>query len=154
MLFVPIRFLLRSGARDDAARSVEAGMHIVHDNGAAVNVSHVDVHVHHRAVVKESATPPLAAGETYAAISEAIVNAAVESDMRSPIARMPAIKPAGKSPVARSPKHADRRNHPCAGNPVIAAVIIPSPIPRGPEIARAGSDRLRVHRQRRRTETH
>src|SRR5208337_5111865 len=104
----------------------------------------------HGAVVEEGGTSPLAASETYATVAEAVVNPAIEADMRSPIAGVPAIQAAREAPVAGGPQHAHRRNHPGSGNPVVAAVVTPRPIPRGPEIARTGADGLCIHRQRRR----
>ena len=155
MRLAPIRFLLRSRTRHDAAGAVEAGVHVIHDDGPVVDVPHIGhVYVHHRAVIEESAASPLAAAETYTAVSEAVVNSAIEANMRPPIASVPAIEAAREAPVTRGPKHAHRRNYPCAGDPVVAAIVIPRPITRSPEIARTGTDGLRVYRQRRRTDPH
>jgi hypothetical protein len=82
---------------------LKAGVRVIHDDGAAVDVSDIGhVHVHHGAVVEECAASPFAATKTYAAVSEAVVNAAVEADVRSPIASVPAIEAARKAPVARA----------------------------------------------------
>src|SRR5208337_1166376 len=150
MRLAPIRFLLPSRPRFDTARAVEADVpRVVRDDGAVVDVRHIGhVHVDHRAVVEERAASPLAAEKAYAAVSEAVVNPAVEANMRPPVASVPAIEAARETPVARGPEHADRRNYPCAGYPIVAAVVIPCPITRSPQITRARTDRLRVNRQR------
>src|SRR5271157_4071379 len=146
----PIRFLLRSRPRFDTAGAVEADVpRVVHDDGAVVDVGHIGhVHVDHRAVVEEGSASPLAAEETYAAVSEAVVNSAVEANMRPPVASVPAVEAASETPIARSPEHADRRDHPCAGDPIVAAYVIPRPITRGPEISRTRANGLRINRQR------
>src|SRR5271170_665894 len=143
VLLAAIRFLLCSRPCFDTASAIEAGVHVIHDYGPAVDVRHaVHIHVHHFAVVEEGAASPLAARETDAAVSEAIVNAAVEADVRSPISTVPAVEAARKSPVAWSPEHAHWPDNPRPGDPIVAAVVIPSPIAGGPEIARTGTDRL------------
>src|SRR4029077_6189127 len=122
--------LLRRRPRFDTAWSVEAYIpRVIHDNGPVVHVRHIGhVHVSDRAVVEEGATSPLSAVEANAAVSEAVVDAAVEAHMRAPITRVPAIEAARERPVARSPQHPHRRNHPCARDPVIAVVVTPRPI--------------------------
>src|ERR1700682_4218044 len=87
-------FFLRRGPRFDTASTVEAYIpRVIHDNGPVVYVRHVGhVHISDRAVVEEGATSPLSAEEADAAVSEAIVNAAVEADMSPPITRAPAIE--------------------------------------------------------------
>src|SRR5208282_3312459 len=155
MRLVRVPFLFRRGPRYNAAGTVESHMRVIHDNGAAVHVPDIGhVHVHHGAVVEEGPASPLSAEEAHAAVSEPVINAAVEADVRSPIAGMPAIEAARKAPVTGGPEHAHRRDYPRAGNPVIAAVFIPSPITRSPEISRARTDGLRIYRQRGRSDPH
>src|ERR1035438_7334452 len=86
MLLAPIRFFLRSRPRFNAARTVEGHVRVIHHDGPVVDIGHIpDVHVHHRAVVEEGAASPLSATEAYTSISEAVVDSAVEADVRSPI---------------------------------------------------------------------
>jgi len=109
-------FFLRRGPRLDTAWAVVAYIpRAIHNNGPVVDVRHIGhVYISDRAVVEEGATSPLSAVEADAAVSEAIVDAAVEADMWAPIAPVPAIEAIREGPVARSPQHAHRRNHPCA----------------------------------------
>src|ERR1035438_9820607 len=107
MLLVPIRFFLRSGPSFNAAGAVEGHVRVIHHDGPIVDVRHVmHVHVHHRAVVEEGAASPLSASEAYAAVSEAVVDSAVEANVRPPIAPVPAIEATRKAPIARRPEHA------------------------------------------------
>jgi hypothetical protein len=55
--------------------------------------------------------------KAYAAVSEAVVNAAVEADMRSPIAGVPAIEAARKAPVARASRACPRAQPPMCREP-------------------------------------
>src|ERR1700674_1231542 len=149
-------FFLRRGPRSDTAPAVEAYIpRVIHDHRPVVYVRHIGhIHIRDRAVVEKGATSPLTAVEAAAAVSETIVDAAVEADMRPPITRVPAIEAIREGPVARRPQHAHRRNHPCARDPVVAVVVTPRPITRSPEIARTGTQGLSVHWQRRRTDSH
>ncbi len=124
---------------------------IVHHHRVVVDVSHVrDADIGDGAVVVERSAAPLAADESHAGVPEAIVNAAVEADVRAPVPGVPRIEPPAPAPVSGRPQHAHRSHHPRSGHPVVAGVIIPAPVPGRPEIARPRADRLRVHRQRRR----
>src|SRR6266704_721699 len=66
-----------------------------------------DVHVGHRAVVVVVATSPVAAEKADTGVAETVVNAAVEADFGSPVARRPRVEAASPSPVARSPEQTD-----------------------------------------------
>src|SRR5271165_3152933 len=123
---VGISFFLRSWPCFNAAWAVKGDMRVIHNDGLVVDVGDgVHVHVHDRAVVEESAASPLAAGKANATVSETVVNSAIEADVRSPIASVPAIEAAGKAPVTWRPEQAYRRNHPCAGNPEVSIHVIP-----------------------------
>src|SRR5260370_39389234 len=143
------RFLLPRGTHVDTAGAVVAHVpRVVDDHGAAVDVRHIGhVHVGHRAVVEEAAASPFSAAKTYSAVSEAVVDPAVEAHIRSPTASVPTVESTRESPVTWSPQHAHRRHHPRPGDPVIAVVVIPRPITRPPQIARTGTDELRIYRQ-------
>src|SRR3984885_9315951 len=156
MLFARIGFFFcgRAG-RDAAFAAVEGDMGFIVDDDRLVNVNVGDlgcIHMHNGGVVEESAAAPFAAAETDAAVSEAVINATVEADLRSPIAGIPGVDTVVPSPVARGPKQADGgRLDPCARYPVVAGVIVPSPVTGCPQIASAGTDRLLINRKRRRT---
>jgi hypothetical protein len=121
---------------------------VVHDDRLVIDVGNVsDVHVGHAAVVVEIASAPFATVETFTGIAEPVVDAAIETDVRTPVAAMEKIEAFVPSPISRSPEHANGSHHPCARDPVIAVVIVPGPVARRPEIARSGTDRLRINRQ-------
>jgi hypothetical protein len=121
---------------------------VVHDDRLVIDVGNIgDVHVGHVAVVVEVASAPLATVETFTGIAEPIVDAAIESDVWTPVAAVKKVEAFVPSPPARSPEHANGSDHPCARNPVVAVVIVPGPIARRPEIARSGTEWLRINRQ-------
>src|SRR5271163_3567204 len=122
----------------------------VHIGG--VNYRRVDVH--HGGVVRKDSAIPASPDEANAAIAESIINAAVESNVRAPIACMENVPAAAPAPISRSPEKADSwRHNPCAGHPEITIRPI-SPISRGPEVSRTRADGLVIYRQRRRSDMH
>ena len=108
-----------------------------HDGAVLVDIGHMDAaEVRHGAVISEYSAPPLAADEADAAVAEAVVNAAVEADMRSPVAGVPSVHAARIAPVARGPqKTGAGRLHPDARNPEVARIAI-RPVAGRPEVAR------------------
>lgn len=122
---------------DSPGATVEADvadMHVVNARVVRV-VDDVDVYVGHGAVIEEMAAGPIAAEEAGAWIAEAIVDAAVEADMRPPIAGIPDIEAVIPAPIAGSPEKADNgRLNPRAGNPIIAVITV-GPITRSPDVA-------------------
>src|SRR5208283_3793540 len=147
--FIRVAFFFASRPRLNAAiAAVERDMIAVHDHVALVDVPHIDdVDVHDGPVIEEAAATPLAAPEADTAVAETVVNAAIETNVRSPIAGVPGIKATAPSPVPGGPEHADRRHDPCAGNPIVAAVVIPGPIAGGPEVSGTGADGLGIDGQ-------
>src|SRR4029077_7817775 len=113
----------RSWTRGDsafAAVECDAGLVVHHDCTINIDVGYVDgIHAHDGSVVEESSAAPLPPEEADAAITEAVVNATVKTDVRAPVTGMPEVKAAAPSPVARSPQHADRCDHPGTGHPVV-----------------------------------
>ena len=103
-------------------------------------------------VVGEPAIVPAAALVAGAAIAEAVIDAAVEADMRPPVADIEDVVAADPAPVWRRPQHAHAgRLHPGAGHPVIAGGIrVPRPVAGGPDIPLRRDRRLHVDRQHRR----
>ncbi len=144
----------RSGL-DTTVATIEA--HAIHgdvvDYRSIVDIRHMNgADVGDRPVIEIIVTAPVATLKTDTAISEAVVHAAVEPNMRSPIAAVPEINAVGPTPVAGRPQHAEgRRLHPCAGHPVVVTVI-PSPVARRPDVTRRGKRRLHVDRQCRRSD--
>ena len=130
--FVTETLFFASRMNHDPARAVEAHMHVIDDHRAAVNVVEAHAHIEHGAIVEERPASPLAAFEAYATVSEAVIDAAVKADVRSPVATVPAVAAMLKAPVARRPQHAYRRDNPRSRDPVVAAIFIPSPITGGP----------------------
>src|SRR6202035_5244845 len=111
---------------------------------------HATVHVHHGGVVGEVAALPTSALKALAAIAKAVVHAAVEADVRSPVAGVEEEGATAPAPVAGSPEQDDAgRLHPDARNPVVAVGAV-RPVAGSPEIAVAGAERLGVDGQWRR----
>jgi hypothetical protein len=82
------------------------------------------VHVHDRRCCSEAVAAPLAAGKAEAAVTEAVVDAAVIADVPSPVAFMEEETAAFPTPVAGSPEQArSGSGHPRAGNPIVAGLI-------------------------------
>jgi len=135
----------------DAVGGLRAVMDIVHDDITLIVVANAGADVGDRAVVVEVVALPVAAEEAEAYIAEAVVDAAIVADVRSPISAMEAIVRAAIAPIRRCPESTviGWRN-PLAGNPVVA-VIAPSPIAGSPEVVGIGSGGLVVFRQRRRS---
>src|SRR5271167_2043664 len=78
---------------DPAWAAVEAGpvdRRVVYDHRLVDVrvVNHGGVHVHYRGVIREASTAPFSAHEPHAAVSEPVVHAAIEADMRTPIPGM------------------------------------------------------------------
>ena len=144
-------FLLRSGLRADAAVAtvVADARIVVHDDRLVIDIGHVgDVHVSDATVVEKSVSSPLPAEKADAGVAKAVVDATVKADVRTPVAAVPNVESVIPTPVARCPEHPNRGEYPGSGHPVIAIVVIPSPVPGRPEIAGAGAKGLHVNRQR------
>src|SRR5215472_1302802 len=100
------------------------------------------------AVVKESATAPIAALVAFAGIAEAIGYTAVEADFWAPIALVKRIDAVVPAPASRRPQQPWlRRQYPRARHPVIAAIVIPGPIAGRLDVPRRRDWRLIVNRQ-------
>lgn len=103
----------------------------------------------HGAIVIEPALIPIPAVVTAARISKSVIDTAVISDVRRPIAGMKQVDAVIISPPWRSPQSADiRRQNPCARNPIIPAACV-VPITRGPHVIVARRGCLVVFGQRR-----
>src|SRR5215470_7233441 len=117
-----------------------------------VDVDHVDVG--DGAVVVVVAAAPVAAIEASAGIAEAVVNSAVETDVRSPVAGVPNVEAFTPTPITGRPEVTGLRgDHPRAGNPEIVFVFVTvGPITGNPDIALAGANGLCINWQCRRAD--
>ena len=101
-----------------------------------VDVGVVDValiHAHDGCVVCEVVAAPFTAGESDATVTVSVVDAAVIAYVPSPVAVIESVLTVFPTPVRRSPKSAlVGSGHPCAGNPVVAAIVVVAPVAGGP----------------------
>ncbi len=96
-------------------------------------VDHRAVDSHHGRVVVEDAAGPKTADESRAEIAEPVVDSAVESDARTPIARIPKVRAVDVPPITGRPVIADdRRSRPIRRYPIVARRF---PSPSSPERA-------------------
>jgi hypothetical protein len=125
---------------------------VVYDGPVVRVMNDRGVYVHDRGVVKEVASSPVSALKASAHVSESIKNTTVEADLFSPVASVPEVNAVAPAPISRSPQETNfGGENPRARHPVIVAiVIVPSPIAGRPQVARARTDGLYVHRQKRR----
>jgi hypothetical protein len=108
------------------------------------------IHIRYRTVIFHSAVVPISAVVAAARISITVIDAAIVSDVRTPIATVPMVGATIVTPPGRRPERAHIRGHdPSAGNPVITGACI-APVAGRPNVIVAGSGRLIVFRQRRR----
>jgi hypothetical protein len=98
------------GLVSNAARSARIGHMPVIDDGGVMNDRFIPVDVveaaaymHDRRVVEEVAAAPFAAGKADTHVAEAVVDAAVISYVRSPIAVVEQVMAAFKAPVRGRP---------------------------------------------------
>ena len=151
MAIVPGAALVAIGlGTDSAGAAIEADAidRRIVDDGLVVNVvniGHIDVG--DRPVVVIIAAAPVATKEPGAGVAEAIINSAVEADVRAPVAGMPDVKPFIPAPIAGGPKKAGLRGeHPRAGNPeIVPVIVVVSPVTGSPDIARSGADGLSIN---------
>jgi hypothetical protein len=106
---------------------------VVHDDRAVVDVRDPrDVDVVDGAVVVKVMTLPVATVIAATGIAIAVVNSAVEADVRTPEAAMQNVAATEEAPVGGSPKSTvEGRSAPCTGNPVVADGCI-CPVAGGP----------------------
>jgi hypothetical protein len=127
---------------------------VVIDDDCLVHINIGDysaIHIHHCCVVAEAVTYPASATKAHATISEAVIHATVEPNVRAPVTGMPEVNAIAPAPVTRSPKQTDcRSDYPGSRNPVVAHRPI-SPVTRSPHIVRPGAKRLFIDRQYRRS---
>ncbi len=106
------RFLLRSGARGNSSWAT-----VVADvtNGVVGYifdihvVDNVDIDVHHVAVIEKVSALPATAEEAHAEVAETVIDSAIESDLRTPIAVIENVSAVVPPPIGRSPEKSSFR---------------------------------------------
>jgi hypothetical protein len=121
---------------------------VVDDDGSVVDVGDVNVDAIDGAVVVEVVAIPVAAVIPDAGVAEAVVDAAIEADVKAPEAAVEAPAVAVPAPVAGGPEGSVvGRSAPGAGDPVVTGGS-PVPVAGGPDVVGGGGDGLVVDRQR------
>jgi hypothetical protein len=111
---------------------------VVYDDGAVIDMRNVDADAIDGTVVIEVVSVPVAAVIAEAGVTEAIVDASVETDMSAPVSTAEAPTVVVPAPVAGGPKSSVIRwKTPCAGYPVISGGR-PVPVARGPDVVGSG----------------
>jgi hypothetical protein len=149
--------LLRRRFRGNSIRpTVEAGVSVVDDrrvvDDGCIHIcrpNHGRVHGYYCCVVSEGATAPLTAGEAPSTITESIVHAPVEADLRPPIAGIEDVNTSlSPAPITRCPEIARLwRSDPGSRDPVVVADAIPGPIAGCPHEVGLWTGRLNVNRK-------
>jgi len=155
MFLVDCRLLLSGRTRCDPTGTAVVADPVhrrIVDHCGVVGVVNVgDVHVIHRAVVFELSVVPAATLITFTAVTEAVIDPAIETDLRTPVAFIESKSAATPAPIAWSPEETGLRSHdPRTWHKEVTAVTV-RPVARCPEITLGRDGRLLVHRQRRRT---
>src|SRR5579863_1012801 len=83
-------FFVRGTGRNAALAAVERDVILIHDHCLVVDGGHIG-DVGHGTVVIERPSAPFSATKADAAVAEAVVNSAVEADVRAPITAVPSI---------------------------------------------------------------
>src|ERR1700689_821751 len=117
------------------------------DHGFVVDIVKIRAaNVIHRAVVVEASVIPISALITETAVAEAVVDASVKADIRTPVAFIPGECVAAPTPVTGRPEQASLRSrHPRACDPEVAFVAV-RPVAGGPHVTIRWGHRLRVDR--------
>lgn len=114
-------------------------IHITNDRG---------IHMADSGIVVEVVSSPAATFIAIAVIAVAVVHAAIEADLRTPVSSVPKVATATPAPPSRCPQQTNRRrHHPCARHPVIV-VSVPCPVSGGPDVIGSGTKRLVINRKR------
>lgn len=119
-----------AGIRDAA---IINNRRVMHDGFVHIGVANDGVvHPNDSRVIGELAPTPLAAHKTHSHVTEAIVDAAVISNVRSPVSGVQDVEAAFPAPIGRSPQRAlIGGGNPGSGNPVVSIIAI-GPVARRP----------------------
>jgi hypothetical protein len=155
VLFVRPSKLLSRRLSFSSAGPIEADIlhRLVLDGGLGVDIGDNGlVHLGDGGVVKENPVIPISALVTDPAITEAVIDAAIISDVRPPISGVPNVETTIVTPVAGCPQQPDDRwEHPGTGYPVIVILTV-GPVAWRPYVAGAWTERLLVNRKNRRSD--
>src|ERR1700730_12891336 len=93
--------------------------------------------------------PPVAAFVAVTAVTIAVIDPAVESNVRTPVAGMPEKYGAFRAPISGGPQVIRLRGgHPRARHPVVVLdIVAPGPVTGGPYVSVVGNRGLVVDRQ-------
>jgi hypothetical protein len=136
---------------DAAAASVvgDAGV-VVDDDGAVIDVVDARTDTIDGTIVVEGITVPVATVVANAGVAKAVVDAAIEANVATPVSAMEAPAIVVPAPVAGGPESTVvGRGAPCAGNPVVARRR-PAPVAGSPDVVGFGGFGLLVDGQGRR----
>lgn len=147
-------FLHRRTRHDAALPAVIAdAVHrdVIDDGFVDIHVTNdCGVHMADSGVVVEVVSTPVAAFIAAAIVAVAVVHAAIETDVRTPVSRMPDVAAVTPAPPAGSPEQAVRRSHdPGTGHPVVV-IAVPCPVTGRPDVIRPRANRLIINGERRR----
>jgi hypothetical protein len=108
-----------------------------------------DVHITYGAVVEKMSTVPAAALVTVAKVTVTVVDPAIETDTRAPVAFMEDKSVTAPAPIGGGPKETRlRRRYPRAWYPVVIGVIVVvGPVAGRPDIALVGARGLLLNRK-------
>jgi hypothetical protein len=122
---------------------------VIHNNRVVIDVvHHGDIHIIHRAVVVEVAGVPVTALVPGTRVSVTVVHAAIEANVRPPVAAEESIVVVNIAPVAGRPERTLIRSlNPDARHPVVSIRGV-VPVPGRPQVPITGILRLVVFRQR------
>ena len=145
------RLFLRGWASGNSTRASVVA-YVVHcdvvDDRPVVDIRDMDVA--HGLVIEDATAPPLSAKKPDTDVAEAVVYAAVESDVGTPITLVKSKQAVAPAPIARSPEETRlRRQYPRTGHPKVSVSGV-SPISGGPNVAITRAKGLFVYRERRR----
>src|SRR5438552_10743627 len=94
---------------------------VVIDDRLVVDVNVRNVDVVDGAVIVKAVAAPISAFITRSKVAEAIIDAAVESDVRTPVPCVPNVHTSTPTPIAGRPQHTNlRRDDPRSWHPVVA----------------------------------
>src|ERR1035438_8685909 len=132
VVLVSVGLLLRRGTRFHPTRTTvvaDVGFGHIRHPGVVGVVNDGGVHVIHVGIVGKVTTFPAAALITNTAVAEAIVDAAVETHLWTPISFMEKERAASPAPITWGPEKADLGClDPRSGNPVVAIVVGIGPV--------------------------
>ena len=139
MFVRPSQFLSRRLGFSSARPTIEADIvhRLVSDDGLVVGIGDDGrIHPSDGGVVKEPIVVPISALIADPAITEAVVDATIISDVWPPVSGVPSVNATIVAPVAGRPQQPDHRwQHPGTGYPVIVTLPV-GPVARRPYVAR------------------